>query len=294
MVRFGIALGGGGARGLAHVLMLEAVDEIGLRPVCVTGTSIGAVIGVLYCAGKSGREIRESIMDMLPRAEGPIRDRPSPEHLFKWLEFITPQLGGTGLLKAERFVSLLFDSIQASTFDQLAIPLRVVAADFWSREEVVLDRGLLRPAVQASMSLPGLFSPVVIGDRLLVDGGAVNPVPFDALPPDCTLTAAIDVIGQRDHLPAQPPSLSEAIFNTFQIMEKSIVRAKLRSTPPDIYMEVNAVAIRLLEFHKVYQVFDQATRTKDHFKRELERHLLDGKSGPLQGPRDTLNLTRYT
>ena len=139
--------------------------------------------------------------------------------------------------------------------------------------EVVLDRGPLQPAIQASMSLPGLFSPVVIGERVLVDGGAVNPVPFDLLPTDCTLTAAVDVIGRRGHERGESPSLSEAIFNTFQIMEKSIVRAKLRTHRPDIYVEIDTTDVRLLEFYKAHQVFAQATRAKDEFKRELERRL---------------------
>ncbi len=204
MTRLGIALGAGGARGLAHVLVLEALDEMGLRPVCVAATSIGAVIGVLYCSGKSGREIRELIMRMVPRHDDSFRDVLAQKPHFPWLEFIVPQFNGTGLLKAERFISRLFESIEATSFDQLAIPLRVVAAEFWSREEVVLDHGPLRPAIQASMSLPGIFSPVVIEDRVLVDGGAVNPVPFDLLPPDCTLTAAVDVIGQRSHVQAEP------------------------------------------------------------------------------------------
>jgi NTE family protein len=272
-VRLGLALGGGGAKGLAHVLMLEALDELGLRPHCVVGTSIGAVIGVLYCSGKSGHEIRESITGMIANDDDSLRDLLTQKHLFKWLEFIAPQFDGTGLLKAERFVSFLFESIQAISFDQLAIPLRVVTADFWSREEVVLDQGLLQPAVQASMSLPGLFSPVVIGDRVLVDGGAVNPVPFDLLPPDCTMTAAVDVIGQRGHEPGEPPSLSESIFNTFQIMEKSSIRAKLRACQPDIYIEVEVANVRLLEFFKAHQVFTQSTRAKDDFKRELERRM---------------------
>lgn len=272
-MRLGLALGGGGAKGLAHVLMLEALDELGLRPHCVVGTSIGAVIGMQYCAGKSGREIRESISGMIASDDDSLHDLLTQKHVFKWLEFIAPQLDGTGLLKAERFVSFLFESIQATSFDQLAIPLRVVTTDFWSREEVVLDRGLLQPAVQASMSLPGLFSPVVIGDRVLVDGGAVNPVPFDLLPQDCTVTAAIDVIGQRGHEPGEPPSLSDAIFNTFQIMEKSIIRAKLRACQPDIYIDVETVGVRLLEFFKAQQVFAQSRRAKDDFKREIERRL---------------------
>jgi NTE family protein len=211
---------------------------------------------------------------MVGRTDESLQEVLSAKHLFKWLEFIKPQFDGTGLLKAERFVALLFESIRASSFDQLAIPLRVVAADFWSREEVVLDRGPLRPAVQATMSLPGIFSPVVIDNRVLVDGGAVNPVPFDVLPPDCTLTAAVDVIGQRGHAPAEPPSLSDAIFNTFQIMEKSIVRAKLRAAPPDIYVETEAMDIRLLEFHKAPRILAQAGPAKEYFKREVERRLL--------------------
>ena len=266
--------GRGGAKGLAHVLMLEALDEIGLRPACVAGTSIGAVIGVLYCSGRSGREIREFILHLVGRTEESLQEKPSPGHLFKWLQFIKPQFDGTGLLQAERFVSLLFDSIQATSFDQLAIPLRVVAADFWSREEVILDQGPLRPSIQATMSLPGVFSPVMIGNRVLVDGGTVNPVPFDLLPPCCTLTAAVDVIGQRGHMQAESPSLSDAIFNTFQIMEKSIVRAKLRCAPPDIYVETEAVDIRVLEFDKVHQIFAQAGRAKEHFKREVEKRLI--------------------
>lgn len=190
--------------------------------------------------------------------------------LFQWLEFLSPQLNGTGLLKAERFITFLFASIQAASFDQLAIPLRVVTADFWTREEIVLDQGPLQRAVQASMSLPGLFSPMSIDGRVLVDGGAVNPVPFDLLPPSCTVTAAIDVLGRRGHEEGAAPSLSDAIFNTFQIMEKSIIRAKLLHRRPDVYVEVDAVDVRLLEFYKARQIFAQAQRAKDDFKRRLE------------------------
>src|SRR5579883_2619020 len=175
MERLGIALGGGGAKGLAHVLMLEALDELGMRPACLAGTSIGAVLGVLYCSGMSGRDIRGLITGMVPRDDDSLRGVASNRRFFRWLEFIAPQFDGTGLLRTERFISRLFESVGAASFDQLAIPLRVVAADFWSREEVVLDSGPLRPAVQASMSLPGVFSPVVIGGRVLVDGGAGNP-----------------------------------------------------------------------------------------------------------------------
>ena len=180
------------------------------------------------------------------------------------------QFKGTGLLKAEGLVSFLLESIKVESFDQLTIPLCVVAADFWTREEVVLDQGPLRPAVQASMSLPGLMSPVLLDQRVLVDGGAVNPVPFDLLPADCALTIAVDVIGVRTPTQNNLPSLSEAIFNTFQIMEKSIVRAKLRTSQPSLYVNVEVMDVRILEFFKAQQIFSQAEAAKALFKRELE------------------------
>lgn len=273
MERIGIALGGGGAKGLAHVVVLEAFDELGIRPHAVAGTSIGAVVGVLYCAGQSAAELRASIDRLIIRDGESLRSAFADRRLFHWLDFIAPQFEGAGLIRSEKFISFLFESIHAETFDQLSIPLRVVAADFWNRQEVVLDSGPLRSAVQASMSLPGLFAPVMLDGRLLVDGGAVNPVPFDRLPVDCTVRVAVDVIGEREHADGEPPSLSESIFNTFQIMEKSIIRAKLQAARPDIYLEVDVRGVRLLEFYKASQVFAQAEHAKDQLKRALVRQL---------------------
>ena len=141
---------------------------------------------------------------------------------------------------------------------------------------MVLDRGPLLPAIQASMSLPGMFAPVVMGERVLVDGGAVNPVPFDLLPADCTLTIAVDVIGARTHAEGEGPSLSAAIFNTFQIMEKSIIRGKLRAAQPDIYLNMEVTGVRVLEFHKAGEVLAQAERVKERFKREVEARVRRG------------------
>ncbi|MEN6321671.1 MAG: patatin-like phospholipase family protein [Syntrophaceae bacterium] len=273
MKKIGIALGGGGAKGLAHVLMLEALDELKLKPSYVTGTSIGAVAGALYCSGLSARELREVICKITIAGNDTFKDVMTKKSMFKWLNFIAPQFEGGGLLKAERFINYLFESIEARTFEELIIPLRVVASDFWTREQVVLDHGELAPAIQASMSLPGVFIPVTMGENILIDGGAVNPVPFDLLPKECDLTIAIDVIGQRTAGTDRMPSLHEAVFNTFQIMQKSIIREKLRTTSPDIYVEVEISDIRALEFYKADQVFKQALQAKEQLKRELERRI---------------------
>ena len=273
MMKIGIALGAGGAKGLAHVLILEALDELGLKPSYVTGTSTGAVVGVLYCSGLSAKDLRQVMSNISINENDTLRDVVTKKHVFKWLNFKALQFDGRGLLKAEHFINYLFESIGARTFEELVIPLRVVASDFWTREQVVLDGGELAPAIQASMSLPGVFTPVTMGENVLIDGGAVNPVPFDLLPKDCDLTIAADVIGRREARPDRMPSLQEAIFNTFQIMERSIVREKLRNSSPDIYIEIEISNIRALEFYKADQVFKQAQPAKDQFKRDLEKRI---------------------
>ncbi len=273
MAKIGIALGGGGAKGLAHVLMLEALDELGVEPVCVTGTSIGAVIGVLYCSGMSAQEIRKGIHELSVLKGDRLRDLMGKKQLFKWFDFLTPGLERGGLLKTENFIRFLFDSIHARRFEELDIPLRVAASDFWERHEVILDQGELMPAIQASMSMPGAFAPVVIADQVLIDGGAVNPVPFDLLPERCDLTIAIDVIGRRTNAGKKIPSLPEAVFNTYQIMQKSIIRQKLKASSPDIYIELEIDGVRVLEFYKADTVFKQSQAAKDRLKRALETRL---------------------
>ncbi len=268
MERIGLALGGGGAKGVSHLLILEALEEMGLKPACITGTSIGALIGAMYCAGMPTQEIKEIFLEFSLKDNESLKHIVTKKHIFKWLDFIGPQFRGRGLIRVENLLTYLFESVHAQRFTQLEIPLRVVASDFWSRQQVVLEKGALIPAIRASMSLPGLFEPVKIGGRVLIDGGAVNPVPFDLLPANCNLTIAVDVIGERT-VSDKIPSLSEAVFNTYQIMQKSIIREKLAIEAPDIYIEPNVVDVRMLEFYKANEIFKQATATKSQLKRKI-------------------------
>ncbi len=268
MEKIGLALGGGGAKGVSHLLILEALEEMGLKPAYITGTSIGALIGAMYCAGMSTQEMKEIFLEFSLKDNESLKHIVTKKHIFKWLDFIGPQFRGRGLIRVENLLTYLFESVHANRFTQLEIPLRVVASDFWSRQQVVLEKGALIPAIRASMSLPGLFEPVKIGGRVLIDGGAVNPVPFDLLPEECDLTIAVDVIGERT-VSDKMPSLSEAVFNTYQIMQKSIIREKLAIEAPDIYIEPNVVDVRMLEFYKANEIFKQATATKSQLKRKI-------------------------
>ncbi len=269
MQKIGLALGGGGAKGLAHIPVLEVLDEFGIRPHCIAGTSIGAVVGVLYASGRRGREIREGIEQFSLHDGERLTDLVNRRgDMLKWLNIININWGGNGLLKADSFLEMLMQLTRGSRFDDLAIPLRVVAADFWKREQVVLDSGELKPAIRASMALPGVFVPEVMGNQVLVDGGAVNPVPFDILD-DCDLVIAVNVMGTRTESIHRVPSMTEAVFNTFQIMQAAILRHKLERYPPDILISPEIVDIQMLEFYKAEQVFRGARTACEELRSRL-------------------------
>lgn len=270
--KIGLALGGGGAKGISHVLVLEALEELGLKPSYISGTSIGALIGALYCAGMPTKEIKEIFLQFSLRENESLKHLVTRKRIFKWLDFIAPQFRGRGLIRVENLLAYLFESVQATQFSELQTPLQVIVSDFWSREQVIIGEGPLIPAIRASMSLPGLFEPVKLQNRVFIDGGAVNPVPFDILPKECDVTIAIDVIGKRT-ISEKIPSLSEAVFNTYQIMQKSIIREKMAMMSPDIYFEPNLVDIRVLEFYRAGEIFKRADELKSQFKEKVTQQL---------------------
>lgn len=272
MVKIGLALGGGGAKGFAHVPILEVLDELGVRPACIAGTSVGAVIGALYAAGVSAWEIRETVDDLVISEEDDWREILLNKDLGRIADLVRPGLLRGSLLHAESFLKVLAHHLPAKSFGDLKIPLAVVAADYWSREQVVLKRGPLLPAIGASVALPGLFKPYALNDRLLIDGGTVNPVPFDLLECTCDITVAVDVLGSRTRRERPGgPSFFETVFTAFQIMQQSILNEKMEQQRPDIYIRAPLVDIRVLDFHKVDEIYRQAAKAKAQLQSELER-----------------------
>ena len=271
MTDIGLALGGGGAKGLAHICMLEVIDEFGIKPSLIAGTSIGAIIGVLYASGMSARTLREEIQSVSRMEQNNFAG--VVKNVFNWLQLMELNWKGGSLLKADAFLDDLMEHVKVSDFEELHIPLKVVAADFWHRDEVVLETGDIRTAVHASMALPGIFEPVIVDRRVLVDGSVINPVPYDLIMDACDVTIAVDVMGNRTARVGLVPSLRESIFNTFQIMQKSILRQKIAAHPPDIYICPEIVDILTLEFHEAAKIFAQAGPAADQLRRELERHL---------------------
>lgn len=273
----GLALGSGGAVGLAHIAMLQVFDDLGIKPDRITGTSIGAVIGALYAAGLRAAEIRDifdefggSRLDALSRliqldTESAVT------------EILQVDIGEGGLIDSSGFLSFLAEKIEARMFEDLVIPLEVVATDYWTGETVILRQGDLFAAIEASMAVPGLFSPVRRGTMLLVDGGASNPLPYDLLTGRHDLIVAIDVTGSRAPEENDRLGFTDVFFSTLEIMQQSIITEKLRRHRPDIYIKPETSNIRLLEFNRIETILHQSRPSAENLRRQL-REFLDDKS----------------
>ncbi|MBU1695310.1 MAG: patatin-like phospholipase family protein [Verrucomicrobia bacterium] len=272
MKKLGLALGGGGAKGLAHIPMLEVLDELGLRPHRIAGTSIGAVIGALYASGLSGARIREGVRKMVITRGDSFREALRKKDALKWIQFMDLEFGRHGLFKGDKFIGFLYDAMRARTFEELQIPLRVVATDFNTSEQVILDSGDLLDAIKASMGLPGVFTPVTRGGRVLIDGGGVNPVPYDVLD-DCDFVVAIDVMGDLRRDAPRVPNLFRAVLGTFDIMQKSIIVEKLKHVSPDIYIRPAITGVDILEFYKADEIYEMAKPAVRKLKQALEKVL---------------------
>jgi NTE family protein len=160
----GLALGGGAARGLAHVGVLKVLEEEEIPIDCIAGTSIGAFIGALYAAGVPVGKVEEILCDL---------DWCSLTRL------VDPVLPTSGLLDGKKVARFMAELLPVTTFEALKIPLAITATDVESGEALVIRQGDLLTALRAATAFPGIFSPVPFGGRFLVDGGLCNPVPAD-------------------------------------------------------------------------------------------------------------------
>jgi len=280
--RIGVALGSGGARGLAHISYIEALDEMGLRPAVIAGTSIGALFGAGWASGMTGAELREHALRVLTSFQETagrlwMSSRPTIKGVME--NGISIQVDAGNLTEA--FLPEGFPD----DFAALGIPLRVVATDFYAWESVVFREGPLRQAIAASLAIPGLLRPLRLGQRLFIDGGASNPLPVDLVRVGSDVVIGIDVNGQPDPNPEVPePSPFDVGFVATQIMTAAIVRGALALHAPDIYVHAPVSGIRTLEFWRVRELLEQTDQAKDDFKRSVEGRLRAFDAGGAPAP----------
>lgn len=189
--RIGLALGGGGAKGAAEVGVLKVLEEAGIQVDCIAGTSVGAIVGGLYAAGYSAKELEtmfqtQEWLSLLTDRKASLSNEP-----FETVDGVTYIFGFPvldrnssifGVMRGGRIEEVLDSMLSArgcAEFEGLRVPFRCVTADIRTAREVVLKEGPVCRAMRASMAIPGIFKPVRLGDRLLVDGGMLNNLPVD-------------------------------------------------------------------------------------------------------------------
>ena len=272
MNKIGLALGGGGARGLAHIPILEVFDEMSIQPHCISGTSAGAIVGALYASGKPASEIRSWVDELIIKEGTSVRGFFQKRHALKQFEFFDLSFQQSGLLKGKRFIEVLEEELGVTTFEELSIPLRIVASDYWKSRQVVFKSGPLLPAIRASMGIPGVFTPIEVGRRLLVDGGGVNPVPHDILT-DCDVVIAIDVLGFPAVSKPKAPGLFQSVIGMFDIMQNTIIDQRLKANPPNLYLKPDLKGFDAFDFHKADAIYEQTESAVQELQRWLTEFL---------------------
>lgn len=164
--KIGVALGGGGARGLAHIGVLQVLESLGLEIAGVSGCSMGAAVGAIYCSGTPLDEMESFINSLDWRT---------------FLLFSDFSLSRTGIINGRRVEEVLKKFLGNKTFEDCIKDFCCVSVDIVTGKKVLLDSGSLIEAVRASISIPGFFSPVIKGEKILVDGGIIEPLPIEAI-----------------------------------------------------------------------------------------------------------------
>ena len=233
--KLGLALGGGGARGLAHIGVLKVLDREKIAVDVIAGTSMGGIVGALYAAGFSGERIEAEILRLS-------RSR------LELVKLIDLRLGAAGLVGGGRITEMLTSLLGADlTFADVRIPFAVTAVDILTGREVDLCEGKVVESVRATMSVPGVFSPVEIGPYRLVDGGVLNNVPVDlALKLGADAVIAVDVLPNfRANQPGQPPVVEPIqaaglpvqisnIWHVVLVMMAALTEFRVKEAPPDL------------------------------------------------------------
>lgn len=290
----GLALGGGVARGWAHIGALRALIEAGIKPDIIAGTSIGAVVGGAYLAGK---------LDVLENWARSLNRR-------RMLSYMDVRWGGSGFMRGERLARVLNHYLADVRIEELDQKYAAVACDLRTGYEVWLQKGPIVPAMRASYALPGAFEPIVIDGRHMIDGALVNPVPVSAcralgahmviavslngdafgpigssheidfddeaedtidpfelasqslnkLRPDRLLIQSM----MGSHKPGKSPKIGSVMMSTLNIVMDRISRSRLAGDPPDVFVAPRIGHIGMLEFTKAEELIERGYRAMQH------------------------------
>ena len=250
-MKIGLALGGGGARGIAHLGVWQRLQELGIPIHCIAGTSIGAIAGAIIAAGRVDEALAWCEMSSWKKLPQLLFDFPTMKAL----------IAGRSVEKKLRQI------IATEGFADLAVPFAAVATDLNTGEAVVMQDGDLISAVRASMSIPGVFSPIERDGRVLVDGQFVNPVPVSvcrALGADVVI--AVDVNPLEDPATAKPFKklrITDVLLKSFGILNYELARRELAINKPDVLIRPDVGQVLALDFRRTAQLVEIGRQAVD-------------------------------
>jgi NTE family protein len=307
----GLALGGGGARGFAHIGVIRTLLLHGIVPDIIVGTSIGAVVGGCFAAGQ---------MDSLADWAGSLTKRGI-------LGYLDISLAGSGLIGGGRLAARLEETLGDTLIETLPIRFATITTEVGTGHEIWLTRGRLSEAMRASYALPGIFPPVGLDGRWLVDGALVNPVPVSAarvlgarlviavnLSSDI-LGRSMIVAGDETSTPAEPlheeakerrgfgrifgaehslkrqfagsgrrPSIPTVMVDAFNIMQDRITRARLAGDPPDVTINPRVGNVGWFDFHRAREAIDAGARASERVLDEIDEAVTALAPRPIATP----------
>lgn len=263
-----VAFGGGGARGLAHIHVIRALDDMGIRPVAISGASIGAIMGAAMASGMTGDEIGDYTLSLAGnRTDIVTRLLRRPASALAEMD----RGFRLGQFDLQRIVQAFMPATIPHEFSALGIPLYVVATDYFGHHETVFHEGDLWSAVAASAAIPALFRPVRRDGRIFIDGGIFNPVPYDHVIGKADIVVGIDVVGAPRGDPRSIPRPIDSLYGTSQLMMRSILKLKLKLQPPDIFVQPPVSDFRVMDFLKAKQIIEATSPVREEVKRKLDR-----------------------
>jgi len=219
--KIGLALGGGGARGLAHIGVLKVLQKNNLKIDYVTGTSIGAIVGAYFAMGLD-----------LAILEQDYREIDKKKILTKFLDLGNPLRSILQGKKIYDYIKRWFGEVE---FKDTAIPLKIISCDLISGQPAILDKGKLMPAIQASYSVPGIFPPVKIGDQYLIDGGVVESTPAETVKKmGADLVIAVDLI-IKDKMKIKEPNIINTLSRSYEIIRNQSIQYTLAKVKKDCF-----------------------------------------------------------
>ena len=222
MKKLGFALGSGGSRGVAHIGFLQAMEESGIKPDYISGSSMGSVVGACYASGMSAEEMKGVVFEL---------------KALDILDVSGNVLKNQALFKSKKMRAKLGDYLGETKFEELKIPFSCVAVDLITGEQVVFDKEYaVADCVQASSSIPGVFKPVKLGEYMLVDGGLRTRLPIDEVRAmGAEVVVAVDVLGELRRV-EKPFSLFSVMFRTVDIYDTGMTNLKLKEQKPDLLL----------------------------------------------------------